>query len=231
MLISSFVFSDELKIGENYRLSSTVWSLELVDPPGPGQQLTGNASRDSKFSVVGAGKGNKSGKYIIKFSRTYDYKAANGSKIKSTVELNQNYYIDKTSNAGLALSNDVAMSFGGFVSGPLVIPFKVRSSEIDAGNSSLGVFVGYSIDTRVPFTLKHIEISPFFSVAYTSISVSNNNELNEENGLTYAAGILIKNLSGIDFGLTYGEDRIGKSKNWKYEGKGWYSISLGYKVF
>lgn len=94
----------------------------------------------------------------------------------------------------------------------------------------MGYYAGYSFDIPIWKTNDSIPLTPFISAEITQVSVPNaEGDSDYKSGITWAAGLLIKNWEGITIGLTYGEDRIG-DKDYKYEGKGWISFMIGWEV-
>ena len=126
----------------------------------------------------------------------------------------------------------------GVTTGALFIPFKYHFSDhaVTPGGS-LGVYAGVKwgnknngdIATVVAAGLSAVQqgqATANFS-ATTANGVSNAGDTLY--GATFAVGLIGRvGSSGPQFGILGGKDFIDKSKNYKYDGKWWLSVSIGY---
>jgi len=122
----------------------------------------------------------------------------------------------------------------GITHGALFVPFKRRPDKSLSGETSLGYFFGYRFDT-----LFGITVTPIATAGMSLVNVSNDSIITptstlQDSGVraafTYGAGLIFTHLGSFQVGAVYGWDKIGgdAGKAWKYEGKGWSSLMVGY---
>jgi hypothetical protein len=117
----------------------------------------------------------------------------------------------------------------------LFVPFKRRFKDKSlTGESNLGYYVGVER-----------ELVPGWSATYavtaglSIVNVGDNTNTPTTNtatdtgtrpAFTYGAGIIFKDYDNFQVGTFFGNDRIGgeAGKDWKYEGKWWFSLAIGY---
>jgi len=222
LFFSSILNAEELEEGKVYRLHKTVYDVELARDTS--KKFI--AVKESKFRVVDS---SNTSHYVVSFVTLYNHIPETGFLLKSTVRTDEEYLLKKKINE-VPLEKSSSISRGGAVSGPLIVPFKYRTSDkILSGDATIGYYAGYSIEPKIPFTETRVPISPFIAGGLSQVSVAENEDIINQTGITLAVGVLIQNWAGINIGLVYGQDRIG-DKNWEYEGKGWISFMVGWEL-
>jgi ribosomal protein L35AE/L33A len=209
-----------------------------IDVSSDGTKFNLKVGSQSKFIIL---DNDDKDKYAIKFTNIYpysvikstrtvtDYKTENASDV---IE-NNVYYLSKKEVNGVPIESKVEQSYGGIVSGPLVVPFKYRLDDKSiGGDATVGYYAGYGFD--VPISDQYITLTPFLSAGLTQVSVLSEAEdgtttTDSKSGFSWATGFLIQNWDSVNIGIVYGQDRIG-DKNWAHEGEGWVSISVGWKL-
>ncbi|MBK6854082.1 MAG: hypothetical protein IPG93_21485 [Burkholderiales bacterium] len=121
----------------------------------------------------------------------------------------------------------------GITHGALFVPFKRRSDKSLSGESNLGYYLGYRFGG--PWG---VAITPAASVGMSLVNVSDDSATTatsvKDSGtraaFTWATGFILTHLEAFQVGIFVGRDRIGgdAGANWKYEGKVWTSIAIGY---
>jgi hypothetical protein len=117
----------------------------------------------------------------------------------------------------------------GFVTGVLSVPFKMHLSDhsVSAG-STVGGYVGYQTSL-----FNSITVTPVIAGGLALIQTQDVNSSSQSNraGVSLATGI-IGNVgphgSGVQLGILLGVDYLGKSADYKYEGKPWLAFEVGY---
>ena len=195
----------------------------------------------SKFVVI---DNDDKDKYAIKFLNVYQVGEIKAARTEadykeykpSDVIEDQMYYLKKDEVNGVPIEKKVHQSFGGLVSGPLIVPFKYRTNDDSiSGEATVGYYAGWGWDTNfLGASDRYVTFTPFLSAGLTQVSVTtvdDNQETSSDNksGFSWATGILINNWDSVNIGLVYGEDRIG-DKDWEHEGEGWLSISIGWEI-
>lgn len=240
VLFALFSFAsnaEELKEGKNYRARV---NLSVSDDA---RNYTKKVGAQSKFIVIDNDNKNE---YAIKFLDVYqvvDIKPA-ASRTKqeykdytpSDVIEDNVYFLQKSEVNGVPVEKRVQQSFGGLVSGPLVVPFKYRLDDKSiGGDATVGYYAGWGWDTNFfGASEKYVTFTPFLSAGLTQVSVSEldgggNATEESKSGISWAAGLLINNWDSINIGVVYGQDRIG-SQDWAHEGEGWFSLSVGWEI-
>jgi len=229
-------YSAELIKDKTYRARTTI---DVTD----NSKNTIKVGAQSKFIII---DNDDKDKYAIKFLNIYSYgeiippKNRNDNNFvqyKNSEVINGDiYYLSKTEVNGVPIESRAQQSFGGVVSGPLVVPFKYRLNDKSiTGDATVGYYAGWGIETNF-FTLSdtYVTFTPFLSagltqISFTTVAADGTTKSESQSGFSWATGILIKNWDSVNIGLVYGQDRIG-DKEWEYEGKGWMSISIGWEV-
>lgn len=122
----------------------------------------------------------------------------------------------------------------GVTHGALFVPFKRRPDKSLSGETSLGYFLGYRFDSAFAVTITPIITAGLSLVNVTNDSAITPNSSVQDSGVraawTYGFGLILTHLGSFQVGAVYGWDKIGgdAGKAWKYEGKGWYSLAIGY---
>ncbi|MDO6693841.1 hypothetical protein Q4574_11125 [Aliiglaciecola sp. 3_MG-2023] len=235
--ISASSFSEELKENINYR---TKVNLKVSEDA---VKYDKDVGEQSKFVVL---DNDNNDEYAIEFLDIYqvvekkpkaeatkdDYKTYSVSDV---VE-GKVYYLKKEEVQGVPIEKKVEQSFGGLVSGPLIVPFKYRLSDKSiSGDATVGYYAGWGWDTSFwGYSERYVTFTPFLSAGLTQVSVSSVDDegnVTDENksGFTWATGVLINNWDSVNIGIVYGQDRIG-DQNWEHEGEGWLSISVGWEL-
>jgi opacity protein-like surface antigen len=236
MMLPSLSYANSLVKGEVYRTRVNIEVGDSISTP-TGLKVGAN----SKFVVLE----NKSETvYAIKFNTIYEYAkpittnpTTRNYKTWNVSDIVEDriYYISK--NIGdqnkIALDDVVSKSFGGIVSGPLIVPFKYRLDDKSiSGEAMIGYYAGAGFD--IGSAEYNVAVTPFLSVGLSQVSVNvvhndENVETENKSGFTWAAGLLIQNWDKVNIGIVYGQDRIGDN-SWAHEGEGWFSISVGWKL-
>lgn len=229
-------YADELAKNSKYRIRTAVKvSLD-------GEKYNLNVGSQSKFIVVNS----DTDKYAIRFLNIYPYneivdatkrEPSNYKTEKiSDVLVDNIYFLERSASNGVPIESRVEQSFGGLVSGPLIIPFKYRLDDKSiGGDATIGYYAGAGFDSNFRgISDTYIIFTPFISAGLTQVAVitkANDGSIKTDNksGVTLAAGLLIKNWDSVNIGLVYGQDRIG-DKTWAHEGEGWLSISVGWAL-
>jgi hypothetical protein len=234
----SSLFADNIEVGKTYR---TEVILDVYELNGTIKDKVG---KFSKFKIVDE----NDSLYFISFFNVYEYKVLKKVE-KSTQQTNTDHYttqktsivpntlytIEKYNKKKTINKNNInyqhriyPSSANGFVSGPLIVPFKYRFDDksLEIGDITLGTYIGWRWGT--PW---YIDFTPILSAGITIVNDGSTDEepnKGEENGFSFAYGLLIDNIGDTAIGLIYGRDWIG-DKNWKHEGKGWLSLSFNWK--
>lgn len=234
-LFSFEAISEELKENTNYRTRTI---LEVSDDA---KNFNKKVGAQSKFVVI---DNDDKDKYAIKFLNVYQVGEIKASRTKddyksytpSDVIEDQIYYLNKVEVNGVPIEKRVHQSFGGLVSGPLIVPFKYRLNDDSiSGEATLGYYAGWGWDTNFfGASDRYVTFTPFLSAGLTQVSVKSESESGEtssdnKSGFSWATGLLINNWDRVNIGLVYGQDRIG-DKNWEHEGESWLSISIGWEI-
>lgn len=232
IVIASFVTNaDELAKDNKYRAKTAL----KVSSDGTNFNLKVGAQ--SKFIIL---DNDNKDKYAIKFTNIYPYNVINDprttnnykSEHASDVIEDDVYYLSKSEVNGVPIESKVEQSFGGVVSGPLIVPFKYRLDDKSiGGDATVGYYAGYGFD--IPISDQYITVTPFLSAGLTQVSVLSEAETgtktDSKSGFSWATGFLISNWDSVNIGIVYGQDRIG-DQNWAHEGEGWVSISIGWEL-
>jgi hypothetical protein len=233
--ISMDGFCEELKENTNYRARTI---MEVSDDASKYDKKVG---AQSKFIVL---DNDDKDKYAIKFLNVYpvsELKAIRSKKdykdyTASDVIEDKVYYLSKDEVNGVPIEKKVHQSFGGLVSGPLIVPFKYRTNdESISGEATVGYYAGWGWDTHFwGASDRYVTFTPFLSAGLTQVSVETVNENGDtssdnKSGFSWATGLLINNWDSVNVGIVYGQDRVGV-REWEHEGEGWLSISIGWEL-
>jgi opacity protein-like surface antigen len=236
ILMSFSSQSDELLKDKSYRART---NLEVSD--GKNKDLKVGAQ--SKFVIL---DNDNKDNYAIKFMNIYKYgeilppqkqtntlttSFKNSGVIKGDI-----YYLSKTEVNGVSIESRVQQSFGGLVSGPLIVPFKYRLDDKSiGGDATVGYYAGWGLETNfLGISDTYVTFTPFLSAGLTQVSVLSESEegvttTDSKSGFSWATGVLIKNWDSVNIGIVYGQDRIG-DQSWDHEGEGWFSFSVGWEM-
>ncbi len=228
--------SAELIKDKSYRART---NLEVSDGKNKGLKV----GAQSKFVIL---DNDDKDKYAIKFMNIYQYGEILPPKkrtLNETAEYKNSdvikgdiYYLSKNEVNGVPVENRVQQSFGGLVSGPLIVPFKYRLDDKSiGGDATVGYYAGWGVETNFfDISDTYVTFTPFISAGLTQVSVLSEAEdgttkTDSKSGFSWATGILIKNWDSVNIGVVYGQDRIG-DQDWQHEGEGWFSISVGWEM-
>ena len=119
----------------------------------------------------------------------------------------------------------------GLTYGTLLVPYKYHFSGSDFGSgASVGGYLGYRWDRS---GVIGIALHPVVFVGAATIPVSqvNNGQVKTENmaGISYGIGLLGSVKDEFQLGIIIGADRVNKSADYRYNGKVWLAISLGFE--
>ncbi|WP_286694088.1 hypothetical protein [Spongiibacter sp. UBA1325] len=110
---------------------------------------------------------------------------------------------------------------GGFDTGVLVLPFKLRSGDI-YGDSSIGPYMGY----------RYNKTQYLFSLGLTQVSVSEvgTKDVETKSGITFALGVSREIAKNWEIGFVAGVDHLSGDvgKNWEYQDEPWVAFSIGF---
>lgn len=142
------------------------------------------------------------------------------------VRINLNYFVAKVQLLRINYQLESGPEYG-----TLTVPFKLQHASdgtLSAG-ASLGPFVGYR--QRWIFGLPSSIVG---SIGLAAVPVRDVNapqsDVENKFGLTAAAGLVFEIFNGFQIGALVGVDHLGgdSGEDYKYEDKGWSSISIGY---
>lgn len=237
LLSAGVIAEDALEVNKVYRAKVNL----TVEDANQNYLIAGSKS---KFRVIDASDDNS---YAVSFTKVYkvtilneDFVGKSSNEIDSSDSLlksvysgvvsDEIYYLPKKfGKNNINTFNSVEESFGGFVSGPLIVPFKYRFDDKSiTGDATIGYYAGYGWDVLT------LNLVPFLSGGISQVSVSTTAEdgsvqSDNKTGFTVATGFLIKNWDKVNIGLVFGQDRIG-NKNWEHEGEWWFSFSVGWEL-
>jgi hypothetical protein len=121
----------------------------------------------------------------------------------------------------------------GITHGALFVPFKRRSDKSLSGESNLGYYVGYRFGGPLG-----VAITPAVSAGMSLVNItddsattgSSTRDSGTRAAFTWSVGFILTHLDAFQVGLFVGQDRLGGDVggSWKYEGKYWTSVALGY---
>lgn len=119
----------------------------------------------------------------------------------------------------------------GLTYGTLLVPYKYHFSGSDFGSgASVGGYLGYRWDRS---GVIGIALHPVVFVGAATIPVSQvtNGQVKTENmaGISYGIGLLGSVKDEFQLGIIIGSDRVNKSADYRYNGKAWLAISLGFE--
>ncbi|HVY04675.1 MAG TPA: hypothetical protein VHB46_01740 [Burkholderiales bacterium] len=120
----------------------------------------------------------------------------------------------------------------GWAYGPLFVPFKMRFKDKSlTGEVGLGGYMGYEFQaygvSLIPAVHAGLSI---VTVGGDSSEANNVNDTTNKPAFTWGGGLIFKPGENFQAGVILGRDQIGGSvgRDWKYEGKWWISIAIGY---
>ncbi|MCS0581003.1 hypothetical protein NX784_05325 [Massilia pinisoli] len=119
----------------------------------------------------------------------------------------------------------------GLTYGTLLVPYKYHFSGSDFGSgASVGGYLGYRWDRS---GVLGIALQPvlFLGAAIIPVSQVSNGQVKTENmgGISYGLGLLGTVKDSFHLGIVIGADRVNKSADYRYNGKPWLAISLGFE--
>lgn len=123
---------------------------------------------------------------------------------------------------GMGLPRSAYTRIGGFNTGILVVPFKIRSGDI-YGDSTIGPYLSYKFEYMELVT----------TAGLTQISTVENgsgSNIKSETGLTFALGVVFPIKKDWDIAVLAGWDRLSgdAGRQWKYQHKPWASVAIGF---
>jgi hypothetical protein len=125
-----------------------------------------------------------------------------------------------------ALTNE-RMTAESFVAGALTVPFKMHLSDhgLTAG-STIGAYVGYRSSFFNDFTITPILAGGLALVSTAPIGSSTEQT---STGFSLATGLIGSvGQSGMQYGVVLGADWLGEAARYRYEGRPWLSLEIGY---
>jgi hypothetical protein len=144
---------------------------------------------------------------------------------------------------GYYVSKEAVFDRGGNVSqtvtGVLAVPFKFHTTD---HSTTAGATIGGYLGRELYLSTFDVAFSPIIAgglalvpqkaaVAQASTTKADSTTPEEGStltGVSAAVGLIGKAKSNFQFGMLVGWDWVGKSKNYKYEGKPWISFAFGY---
>lgn len=117
-----------------------------------------------------------------------------------------------------------------FVTGVLSVPFKWHLSDksVTVG-STLGGYVGYQTKTW-----RDLTVTPIVGggLAMVSQDLPGVPSTSTRTGVSFAFGLIgtvgATNATGVQWGVLVGDDWIGARQGYRYEGKPWLAVEIGY---
>ncbi len=117
----------------------------------------------------------------------------------------------------------------GVTYGALVVPFKYHTSgdREYTGSASVGGYAGYRFETlrNLGFTATPIG---FMGAANISLPSGSGNGTDNVMGFSYGVGLVATFKGSFQTGVVVGWDRVGNNANYKYNGKPWVALEIGY---
>lgn len=117
-----------------------------------------------------------------------------------------------------------------FVTGVLAVPFKWHLSDKSVTlGSTIGGYLGYQTRTWHDLTLTPIVGGGLALIDQNAVGQQN---AQVSTGVTIAFGLIGRvgssGTKGVQLGLIFGRDWLGKGANYRYEGKPWLAFEVGY---
>jgi hypothetical protein len=113
--------------------------------------------------------------------------------------------------------------------GALVVPFKyqLRGDKQFTGGASLGGYAGYRFESLQKIGLT---ATPIIFMGASSVTVPGNTPDDSKNlmGFSYGLGLVGTFQNSFQSGLVLGWDRVGKNDGYKYNGKPWIALQIGF---
>ncbi len=113
--------------------------------------------------------------------------------------------------------------------GALVVPFKyqLKGEKQFTGGASVGGYAGYKFES---LNNLGITATPILFMGASSVSVKGDTADSTKNlmGFTYGFGLVGTFQNSFQSGLVIGWDRVGKSDGYKYNGKPWIALQIGF---
>lgn len=128
-----------------------------------------------------------------------------------------------------------------FASGFMSVPFKLRPKEDTVNfNMTTDITLGAYLGIKKRISRKgnnHIIIPVTLGLSYINVADNKTSNVNTEDntsvvpGWTWSSGVVF-DFNGFNAGFVFGQDYAsGIGSRWLYNGKMWYSFSIGYSFF
>lgn len=168
--------------------------------------------------------GQKADAYNVALASDTDITVCNtptGTEPKVLPKVSYTLPSDTYKNAGFATR--------GATYGALVVPFKyqLRVDKQFTGSASIGGYAGYRFEWlhNLGFTA-----TPIAFMGASSVPVKGDTADSTKNlmGFTYGLGLVGTFQNSFQSGVVLGWDRVGKNDGYKYNGKPWIALQIGY---
>ena len=113
--------------------------------------------------------------------------------------------------------------------GALVVPFKyqLKVDKQFTSGSSLGGYAGYRFESLNKLGITATPIV-FFGAAGVPVKNETTDDTKTLLGVTYGFGLVGTFQNSFQTGLVLGWDRVGKNDGYKYNGKPWIAVQIGF---
>jgi hypothetical protein len=244
----------------NYKVEGLVYVKEFNEAKKEKDAIQRIPKEPLKFRIVGkeVDKIDNSSFYIIRFlpiDGDKDYIKQGDKKFKlrgdklyiNSEDNNKYFWLRKDEFDNYMTENFITKSYKTFIpkityGANISLPFKLRTS-IDGENIritpdiTLGGYLGtkWRLSSTIPFYVNF----PVVSLGLATLSINDNNNTSSTNkgdgtvlGITGSTGFVFQ-ITDFEMGFMVGWDRASGElgKDWIYNGKAWYSFSIGYSFF
>jgi hypothetical protein len=124
-------------------------------------------------------------------------------------------------NGNKKVSKSTFKRIGGFSTGVLVVPFKLRDKNIYS-DSTIGPYISYKWEV--------IEVLFTAGLSQISISEVGTENIESKTGVTFGGGINFEIYKDWDIAVLTGIDHLSgqAGDEWKYQDKVWFSFAIGF---
>jgi hypothetical protein len=244
----------------NYKIEGLVYVKEFNETRREKDTIQRIPKEPLKFRIVGkeVDKNDNSSFYIIKFlpiesksdfiKQGDDRFILKGNKLYiNSVDNKKYFWIRKDEFENYITDNFITKSYKTLIpkisyGANILLPFKLRT-KIEGENIritpdiTLGGYIGFK--WRLSSTIPFYVTTPVISLGLATLSINDNNNSSSTTqgdgtvlGITGSTGFVFQ-INDFEMGLMVGWDRASGElgKDWIYNGKAWYSFSIGYSFF
>ncbi len=117
--------------------------------------------------------------------------------------------------------NRSVVRVGGFNTGVLVVPFKMRTGDLYS-DSTIGGYLAWQY--------KRLQVLGSAGLTNVSVSEVGTNKVESKIGGTYALGMMFRVKRDWDVGVVVGRDHLSGEygSGWAYQDKTWWAFAIGY---